>query len=82
VAIFNFVNSENFILKTLGIIVIVKCLIKYQIGLNGFKPEDDITESLGGIYYGPSIECVLTDVDGTARLAKSILKATINHNEY
>ena len=58
VGVFNFVSSENFILKTLG--------------LNGYKKEssDDISTSLGGVYHGASVECKVTDIDGNAKLAK------------
>lgn len=57
-AVFNFVSSENFILKTLG--------------LNGVIPTgDDITSSLGGLYYGASIECTITDINGSPSLSKS-----------
>jgi len=58
IGVFNFVSSENFILKTLG--------------LNGYKKDgsDDITTSLGGVYYGASVECKVTDIDGNPKLAK------------
>lgn len=56
--VFNFVSTENFILKTLG--------------LNGYTKSgsDDITNSLGGLYYGASVECKVTDIDGNAMLSK------------
>jgi hypothetical protein len=40
--------------------------------LNGFAPTGatDIYPSLGGVYYGPSVECVVTAVTGTTNLAK------------
>jgi len=58
IGVFNFVSSENFILKTLG--------------LNGYKKDgsDDIATSLGGVYHGASVECKVTDIDGNAKLAK------------
>jgi len=58
IGVFNFVSSENFILKTLG--------------LNGYKKDgsDDISTSLGGVYYGASVECKVTDIDGNPKLAK------------
>jgi len=58
IGIFNFVESENFILKTLG--------------LSGFKEgnDDDISPSLGNIYYGTSMECKVTDVLGSSKLVK------------
>jgi len=58
VGIFNFVSTENFILKTLG--------------LNGYKiaDSDDIKLSLGGVYYGSSVECKVSDIDGNSLLAK------------
>lgn len=33
--------------------------------------EDDISTSLGGLYYGASIECTITDIDGDASLSKA-----------
>jgi len=39
--------------------------------LNGFHLNSDIENDLGGIYYGPSIEMMVTDRDGNKRLAKS-----------
>jgi len=32
---------------------------------------DDISTSLGGLYYGASIECTVTDIDGNPSLSKS-----------
>jgi integrin alpha FG-GAP repeat containing protein 1 len=58
IGIFNFVESENFMLKTLG-------LSGYNVG-----DEDDIAPKLGNIYYGASMECAVTDVLGDTRLAK------------
>jgi len=57
-AAFNYVNTENFILKTLG--------------LNGYyvKGSDDITVSLGGLYYGSTVECKVSDTNGKNKLAK------------
>jgi len=58
IGVFNFVNSENFILKILG--------------LNGYHIDgvDDITKSLGGIYYGSSVECKVTNINGGSSLSK------------
>jgi integrin alpha FG-GAP repeat containing protein 1 len=55
---FNFVTSENFILKALG--------------LNGAAPssKEKINEVLGGLYYGATIECTVTKVDGKNTLSK------------
>ena len=49
------------------------------IGLNGVPPvdDDDISSSLGGIYYGASIECTITDIDGTPSLSKGIISIKI-----
>jgi len=55
---FNFVSNENFFLKTLG--------------LNGFNADNNITNDLGGIYYGPSIEMIVTDLNGNQRLSKGV----------
>jgi len=41
-------------------------------GLNGFTLNNDILNDLGGIYYGPSIEMIVTNRDGDKRLAKSL----------
>lgn len=62
--------------KTLSLRLWVILLINFLlsvIGLNGVPPQDsdDISTSLGGIYYGASIECTITDIDGSTSLSKS-----------
>lgn len=59
VGVYNFVSTSNFILKTLGLN-----------GNNNFD-SDDIGLRLGGIYHGSSVECIVNDVDGKARIAKA-----------
>lgn len=49
----------------------VVSLIIVIVVLNGYDTANgDITQSLGGIYYGPSIECVVTTVQGNTILNK------------
>ena len=56
--LYNFVSTSNYILKALT--------------LNGNNHElDDVTKKLGGIYHGSSIECIVNDVNGKARIAKA-----------
>jgi len=59
IGIYNFVSTSNFILKTLGLN-----------GNNQFE-SDDIGLRLGGIYHGSSVECIVNDVNGKARIAKA-----------
>ena len=46
-----------------------------MLGLNGYRPigTDDIGFSLGGVYYGSSVECKVSDIDGTSLLSKGII---------
>jgi integrin alpha FG-GAP repeat containing protein 1 len=58
IGLYNFVSTSNYILKALT--------------LNGNNHElDDVTKKLGGIYHGSSIECIVNDVNGKARIAKA-----------
>ena len=59
VGIYNFVSTSNFILKTLGL------------NGNDQHESDDIGLRLGGVYHGSSVECIVNDVNGKARIAKA-----------